>query len=114
LRLSGKYTLDKWRAERLIEDSYKKRIQDTLIDSLQSRCLLLEAEKLSVYKSFTKQLSIERDKKLILNELISQEKSMKELYKHKNIKARRQRNWLACGIGVFLLVKGAQAVLKPP
>lgn len=110
---SGKYTLDRWRAVRLIEDAYVKRIQDTLIDSLESRIKMLEAEKVTVYGSFNKELFVEREKFQKETELVALERSLSEIHKSEAKKYHRQRNWLLFGIGAAGGY-GIFQVLKPP
>jgi hypothetical protein len=109
-----KYTIDRWRVVKLVEDAYTKRIQDTLIDSLNSQIRLLEQERQFTHKSFTKELAAERAKVGIQSEMVAYEKSMKEYYLSESKKYKRQKSWLVGTIGIIATGIIAERVLIPP
>jgi hypothetical protein len=105
--------MDRWRAIRLIQDAYKKRIQDTLIDSLYSRVAVLEAERTFLYTSFNNEISAERQKTAVQKDLVNFESSLKEVAKQNAKHYKRQRNWLLGGC-VAVAAYSIKRVLKPP
>lgn len=107
------YVLHYWRAILLIEDAYKKRIQDTLIDSLETRVNLLTRETIAIKASYVQEIAIEQAKSIKQQELITYEGSLKEYYKTQAVRYRRQRNWLIGGIGLAAAF-GIAKVFVPP
>lgn len=105
--------MHRWRAVLLIEDAYKKRIQDTLIVNLEARVKILEMDKITTYESFNNELSDERQKFKKQFELTGLEASLKEAYKTDARKYRRQRNFLMGGGGVAAIY-GIIRVFVPP
>lgn len=104
------YTLPLWQARELVRDAVVKHIQDTLIDSLESKIDVLEKRFASRDQQFKALLSTESERANKEAELVQIEKSMKEYYKTQARKYNRQRNW-AIGIAVAAT---AYAVFKPP
>lgn len=74
---------------------------------------ILEAEKVSLYNTFTDELGAERQRVKIQSELVTFESSLKVMAEHEARKFKRQRNWLLGGIGAFGLY-GLAKVFVPP
>ena len=104
------YTLPLWQARELVRDAVVKHIQDSIIDSLESKIHVLETNSVNRENQFRSLLKIESERAVKNAELTQVEKSMKEFYKDQARKYNRQRNW-AIGIAV---AAPAYAVFKPP
>jgi hypothetical protein len=114
---TGKYVIDRQRAIKLIQDAYTKRIQDTLIDSLESRIVRLEDENKAIYQSYNNQVLQERVKYDKQADLTRLENSLKSYYKAESRKYRHQRNLAIFSAGVTgsaLIIHTVIQVFKPP
>ncbi len=109
----ARYTMYRWRAVMLIEDAYTKRLQDTLIDSLNSRIKILEDDRKAVHDSFNQEVSVLNEKFIKQVELTGLESSLKESYKADANRFRRQRNWLIGGVSA-VAAYGIFRVFVPP
>lgn len=112
-KLSSKYTLERWQAIKLIEDAYKKRIQDTIIVKLEQRVSVLEADRLRTHKSFVDELDAERSRTEVQRDLVTYESSLKEIARLDAKRYKRQRNWLGVGIAAFIGYKVARVFVPP-
>lgn len=104
------FTTELWRARLAVQDAVVKHIQDTIIDSLESKIQLLETHYTSRETQFRSLLKVESERADRNAELTQIEKSMKEYYKTQARKYNHQRKW-AFGIAIAAT---AYAVFKPP
>lgn len=111
---SAKYTLSRWQAVNLIEDAFKKRILDTLVDSLQFRVQILETEKKVVYTSFNKQIAGLRQVQLKQSEIIGYQESLTSYYKLESRKYKTQRDIGITAVIAYTVVRIGVKVFKPP
>jgi hypothetical protein len=108
------YTLPIWRARLLFEDAFKKRIQDTLIDSLDSRVQILEAEKKMAYNSFNEQIKAHKESVRYYREITDLERSLKEYERTEKRKYKYQRNLGIAGVVTYVVIRVGVKVFKPP
>lgn len=104
------YTLSLWQARLLVRDAFIKHIQDTLIDSLESKIGFLERNSLARESQFRELLHVEHKSFTKQAELTQVEASLKNHYKAEVKRYTRQRN-VAYAIAAGLT---AIIIFKPP
>jgi hypothetical protein len=103
----------RWQAALIIEDAYKKQIQDTLIDSLQSRADFLELELREVSTLYGAELSIEQERTKLNRELITYESSLKEIAYYDRDRFKKQNRWIKGGAALYFAYKIARVLIPP-
>ena len=105
-----------WQARKIIQDAFTKRIQDTLIVTLETKIDTLESYLASREKYHNQILTLEREKLRAQAELITAETSLAEYYSQKYKKTRKQRNATVMALGVIVLYNVAKnaKLFKPP
>ena len=102
--------MERWKAVRLIEDAYRKRIQDSLIRELKVKNNLLELEKSRMVFSFNRQILLERQKYSAQEGITQSQRSIAEASKKEAKRYKRQRNALGAVIITYTIVR----VFVPP
>jgi hypothetical protein len=99
------------KARQLVSAALRAKINDSILVNLESRIFLLESEKLSVHQSFTNLLNISQQKfqkqKEITSDFVRLSDSWRdqsEYYRKEDRKHRRQRNGLAAGLVVVIVL----------
>jgi hypothetical protein len=108
------YKIETWRVTMLVNDSYRARVLDTLVNQLDARVDLLAAENKELRKNYTKQVIVLKGQVAAKNSEVGVERSMKEYYQHESAVFRRQRNRMTAAIGILLVGALWENVWKPP
>lgn len=111
---SLKYTILRWQAVRLIEDAYKKRIQDTVIERLDSLVAEYESDKIRVYTGFNSQIKAMNEIQAKQSEIITYQESLTSYYKLESRKYKTQRDIGITAVIAYTVVRIGIKVFKPP
>ena len=105
------YCLTIQKARLLISDAMKTHLTEELLTTSQERVALLESEKTASYKSFTNLLNISQQKFQKQKEITSgfvrlsdSRRQESDYYQKRSKKYRRQRNGLAAGLVVVIVI----------